>query len=1349
MADGSNLFRIRRIFGLDDQQAHVKDLQIEAMAVHSLEQRQLLALAISSASGTGDDPSSSKPPSVAANPQGNYLVLRAIEEDQQVRFWRFPVRTTGKNPRIEKIVALEFSPEGDWLAALSSRKNRLHLLPVLKLVNVQRRKLLEAATSASTSAGQSNRELMGVQPSVMGTQMASYLRATNEAGGLNGARYNSQVAGDDEQMSTMAFSVGIGTITCVRWWRSMNSKNYCLVGSTENLVSIVNVEENAEECRCELLQAGEILSIDLIRETFRKEQRTTMLVKGRGEDGVVRNYRVVLEKKTLVLQRKPSQANTTAAADATGSGDNATGANAFARGLSVSTSSFSQLKNKQYVVKTFPEHFLEDMDFRPQRIKKDACLYAINGMLSTESSLALYDPTTRKASLFSNFQWNLKGEYDVPDLRLPKQQTTTSDDEASEDQEDEDDAVVDVELSYCSSDLMLLQGRTKTSHQVVSTWVSLPSHQGFEEVSATAHIVHYLSLHGNEKIERVEQTTSKSNSSGATPRSRSNAEIIYMLQTKHHVYECRPRWSRLALFKALCARTIALGDAQSIGYALGIDMASLCQVVADTLCAGVLNGTVSSDEKLVLWVRDLYDSSRVMPSQAVKQLTTIGGTREAIAYAQEVLSKTHPDGFDDAYERRRVALVLVDLVLKNQLERSTETLDDSESSSSLMAYVRSDSNDATHEDHESEDEWLMAFFENNRDYMADDIVDLCLSHHQVDKALLVASKRQQVHQALQKIIQLGLTSFVSIASVRALLSAGYASVVTAPANRLVLRSFPVDMQVEILLTHAPAIMQQRDWILRNVASIPTLHCRQLANMVDPRAVSLSDLTEPAVDDDKDASPPPPTEAPPSSGLADVAMSEWIPATAEEQVELFLTLLLQLNKSNLQIVSAEGEEDEDEEYSQAKLEQSLKELVHQYRPPIVIARCVDYENWIAAACVYEAYGEVVDAVECRLHAHKVRRHFSSSAPSSPTAGIRRRRQSSETSVESFVSNEDPELQDQMRQELMELLDSLVVRQTKAPAPLRAAILARLLVKWFEYGLEQTQLETHLTVAAVYAHVAPLLARIFFSEVVDGIQGVDSFGARTDTRPKGSGFEDRDKEWVRKCHHLPFSGQFLFQVCVSYLEKGLNEEDALDDATSNTTDSALGPASPKSPLAAEPTAVPRTKQKLLDLVKENIVKNDVMIPVVTIAPHSAQAIGKSDPLETHVKVFTCGHVFPKRVFEEDVLVEFDARMSAFAIPLFTTKQLLLREFKRNATVSPCPVCCYNKISALVNEQSKSRKRQMQRNNPTQQGESDNKQPNGRQAKKAAPGYYFLHRPSHQQSRSKSFGNEHEPWVWKHAP
>lgn len=1331
--DGSNLFRIRRIFGLDDQQEHVKDLQIEAMAVHSHDQRQLLALAISSASGTGDANSSSsshKPPSVATNPQGNYLVLRAIEEDQQVRFWRFPVRTTGKNPRIEKIVALEFSPEGDWLAALSSRKNRLHLLPVLRLINVQRRKLLEAATTAS-AGGQSNRELMGVQPSVMGSQMASYLRATNEAGGLNGARYNSQVAGDDEQMSTMAFSVGIGTITCCRWWRSMNSKNYCLVGSTENLVSIVNVEENAEECRCELLQAGEILSIDLIRETFRKEQRTTMLVKGRSEDGVVRYYRVVLEKKTLVLQRKASSSQSNVATDAA-SADNTTAASTFARNLSVSTS-FSQLKNKQYVVKTFPEHFLEDMDFRPQRIKKDACLYAINGMLSTESSLALYDPTTRKASLFSNFQWNLKGEYDVPDLCLPKQHTSDGEDQ----EDDEDDAIVDVELSYCSSDLMLLQGRTKTSHQVVSTWVSLPSHQSFEEGSATAHIVHYLSLHGNEKIERVEQTASKSTSSSATPRSRSNAEIIYMLQTKHHVYECRPRWSRLALFKALCARTIALSDAQSIGYALGIDMASLCQVVADTLCTGVANGTVSSDEKLVIWVRDLYDSSRIMPSQAVKQLTTIGGTKEAIAYAQEVLSKKHPDGFDDAYERRRVALVLVDLVLKTQLERSTETHDGV--SSSFMTFAQSDSEST----HENEDEWLMAFFETNRDYMADDIVDLCLSHHQVDKALLVASKRRQVHQALQKIILLGLTSFVSIASIRALLSAGYAAVVTAPANRLVLRSFPVDMQVEILLTHAPAIMQQRDWILRNVASFPTVHCRQLANMVDPRAVRLSDLTEPVGDESKSHL----TAEAPLSASVDVAMSEWIPATAEEQVELFLTLLLQLNKSSLpNRAEHEGQVRCDEDYDQTKLEQLLKELVHQYRPPIIIARCVDYENWIAAACVYEAYGEVVDAVECRLHAHKVRRHFSSSAPSSPTVGIRRRRQSSETSVESFVSNEDPDLQDQMRQELLELLDSLVVRQTKASAPLRAAILARLLVKWFEYGLEQTQLEAHLTDAAVYTHVAPLLARIFFSEVVDGIQGVDSFGARTDTRPKGSGFEDRDKEWVRKCHHLPFSGQFLFQVCVSYLEKGL-EEDTVDESV-NTSDSNFGPASPKSPLAAD-AAAPQTKQKLLDLVKENIVKNDVMIPVVTIAPHSAQAIGKSDPLETHVKVFTCGHVFPKRVFEEDVLVEFDARMSAFTIPLFTTKQLLLREFKRNSTVSPCPVCCYNKISALVNEQSKLKKR-----NVTQQGGNDNQHNDGSHnqrapgAKKSAPGFYFLHRPL-QQNRSKSFGNEHEPWEWKHAP
>ncbi|KAG6576435.1 uncharacterized protein IUM83_08958 [Phytophthora cinnamomi] len=523
--DGSNLFQIRRVFGFPaaptgGAEGAVPALMIASMAVHTLEKKQLLALAVaeefpqpvvSTSSSKGDAGATAGP----ADARTNFLLLRTVEEDQRTRFWRFPVCSTPKQQKAgkaERLSALEFSPEGDWLAALSQRKNRLHLVPVLTLVANQRRAMLDASYQPTSH----QRELMSVNQAAMTTQMASYLRATNEYGGLNGARYHSQVAGDDEQMSTLEFAPGIGSITCVRWWRSLNGKNYCLVGGTESLISIVNVEENAEECRCELVNAGTILNIDLLQENFRKERRTSMLVKTKTDDidekekeagGTgVRYYRVVLEKKFQLRPKvSPSKGkakqdeNESASATpalkivTTTGGSSSSSETNFTTTNTVggSSSPFGFSKAPKFVVKTFPQHFLEDMDFRPQRIKKNSpqvCLYPINGVLSSESSLALYDCKKRKANLYSNFHWRLKGEYEVPDL-LPSSFAETGEQdesrngessgssESSDHQEEADvsdtdeakDEVVDVDLTYCSTDLMLLQGRTSKSHETIST----------------------------------------------------------------------------------------------------------------------------------------------------------------------------------------------------------------------------------------------------------------------------------------------------------------------------------------------------------------------------------------------------------------------------------------------------------------------------------------------------------------------------------------------------------------------------------------------------------------------------------------------------------------------------------------------------------------------------------------------------------------------------------------------------------------------------------------------------------------------------------------------------------------
>ncbi|GAB9471735.1 hypothetical protein Gpo141_00008934 [Globisporangium polare] len=1511
-AHGSDLFRIRRIFSLapsgpqENETNEQPQLKIEAMAVHTLEKKQLLAMsvaeddsdqqqsaALSSATAAPAKPAPAPassapaialgrlppsieprkpriPPVVASNNSdaekkkkqkakesllsaANYLLVRTIEEDQRARFWKFPVRTNSKQQsagKSEKLVALEFSPEGDWLAGLSSRKNRLHLIPVLKLIARQRKQLLDA-----TYAPPHNRELMSVHQSVMNTQMASYLRATNEAGGLNGARYHSQVAGDDEQMSTLEFAIGIGTVTCLRWWRSMNSKNYCLVGGTENLISIVNVEENAEECRCELQNAGTIVSIDLFRENFRKEKRTTMLVKALGDDRVTRYYRVVLEKKYQVQQKAKQQqkgkqtsiknlltpsasmddSDTAAEQSVTAVGSatvassfvSSSGTQSFTTVPSITTqSSFSRANAPpQYVVKTFPQHFLEDMDFRPQRIKKNSpqiCLYAINGMLTSESSLALYDPNSRRASLYSNFQWTLRNEYVIPSLApttvadLDATEETKEDGDQEEEEEKEEEAVVDIEVSYCTTDLLLLQGRTETSKQNVSTWISLPSHNGQDDDQvANAHIVHYLSLHENEKIERVVQSTSRSSPVGGQAGGADNnsstvatggdqpdeAQVIYLLQTQHHVYECRPQWSRLALFKTLCAQSITLRNALSIGYALGIDMASLCQVVAETLCenihkskSGVSSAHVAADDRTVQWVRDLFEVSRAMPSSAIEQLTSIGGARYAIDYAQQILTAETSSSsvFIDSYEKKKVALQLLDLVLREQLHANVSSSLDSDEQSLRPRDVDVQTR------LEDKEKWVLNFLETSGDYDTEAIVDLCLSHLQVDKAVMVGKSRNQVHLVLQKIIHAGLTSFVSTKALRSLVAAGFASELTSVTNRLVLRAFPLDTQVEVLLAHPPAILQQRDWLLRNLPAISAELCKRIAQSIDPRVSGDSSQSLQATTGEQTESF--------AAKLVDVAAAEAMPTSPEERVELFLTTLLRLNRDVTRNESSDQDpvDEDDDKYSQTKLETLMKELARQYRPPVMVARCVDYGNWTAAASLFEAHDELVEAVEARLHSHKVLRPVSaplspssstmSSSPASFTplpsspaltfSALRRRRQSSDASVDSNnmgstgALSDESEFQDTMREELFQLLDSLVVQRHRRQSErtiteeTKAAILARLLVKWFEYGLPKTELEVFLIDPKVYPFVASLLAKIFFSEVVDGILGgsqlTGSKAAAASTGGSGAlaqagGFDDRDREWVRKCHYLPFSGQFLFHVCVSFLDSNSHDEGKDDEAATSLNTTALSSFSSQRRTAT---------LKLLDLVKENVVKNDLAIEAVRIEPHSAQALGKSDPLETHVKVFSCGHVFPKRVFDEEVLPEFDRRLNALPLPLFTTKQVLAREFRGSGGVveAPCPVCAFNRISSMVRQQFQQQSAHKKETNVNSRVKSAvvvarAKAP---RAEAAQPELYFLHaatqsRPPQQQASSSylqqgaSFNDQprkqsqwsHEGWEWRASP
>ncbi|RHY25956.1 hypothetical protein DYB32_009241, partial [Aphanomyces invadans] len=316
------------------------------------------------------------------------LLLRSLEEDLHPRFWRLPWTAALERLQIQQqhqsssllklpvdsgatspsaastqqVVCLEFDPEGDWLVVIVSWGLRtfLLLMPVASLVTRQRKISLQNHLRDGASD-----DLMSVVPSAMSTKvcpMTSFLRAH----GQNGAKYHSNVAGDDEDVSVLEFAQGMSSPTCVAWWRSFNGQNYVLLGSSADLISIVHVESNSECCRCEL--SGKIDRIALVH----TPSTTAMIVTTSKDDGSTWYFKVLLDMHTP------------------------TG------------------------VKTFPDHFLQNAAFRPVRIKQFASTASVHVVRDADGATAASTPLLAVCDrgtirFYSNdFQWTLVTAMTLP-----------------------------------------------------------------------------------------------------------------------------------------------------------------------------------------------------------------------------------------------------------------------------------------------------------------------------------------------------------------------------------------------------------------------------------------------------------------------------------------------------------------------------------------------------------------------------------------------------------------------------------------------------------------------------------------------------------------------------------------------------------------------------------------------------------------------------------------------------------------------------------------------------------------------------------------------------------------------
>lgn len=117
-----------------------------------------------------------------------------------------------------------------------------------------------------------------------------------------------------------------------------------------------------------------------------------------------------------------------------------------------------------------------------------------------------------------------------------------------------------------------------------------------------------------------------------------------------------------------------------------------------------------------------------------------------------------------------------------------------------------------------------------------------------------------------------------------------------------------------------------------------------------------------------------------------------------------------------------------------------------------------------------------------------------------------------------------------------------------------------------------------------------------------------------------------------------------------------------------------------------------QGIMDNLKKDLDKcSFISLSMTTAATIAAAAVSQQrewkneNPTEPSgsstpdVLVFTCNHQFPRVYFMDNVIPEFQQRMSELLVPLVNTTKTLVIHYKKSETqlISACPVCVYNSL------------------------------------------------------------------------
>ncbi|KAK3700687.1 hypothetical protein QZH41_015637 [Actinostola sp. cb2023] len=133
-------------------------------------------------------------------------------------------------------------------------------------------------------------------------------------------------------------------------------------------------------------------------------------------------------------------------------------------------------------------------------------------------------------------------------------------------------------------------------------------------------------------------------------------------------------------------------------------------------------------------------------------------------------------------------------------------------------------------------------------------------------------------------------------------------------------------------------------------------------------------------------------------------------------------------------------------------------------------------------------------------------------------------------------------------------------------------------------------------------------------------------------------------------------------------------------------------------------PMSPNQLILGIMENLKKDldkcsSISLSMTTAATIAAAAVSQQREgrhgnsrvpnldMSPDVVVFTCNHQFPRVYFMENILPEFQQRMSELLIPLLNITKTLVTHYKKSESnlLAACPVCVYNSLRSVQMEQA----------------------------------------------------------------